>query len=69
MPSTTTKPLTAEEARGCVTGWDFNRPDPFPRTRRLYRLGWGTGADAQWNSVARPLRRLLARLVWLTEIV
>ena len=25
-----TKPLTAKEARVCVTGWDFNRPAPFP---------------------------------------
>ena len=30
MHDTNTKPLTAEDARVCVTGWDFNRPDPFP---------------------------------------
>ena len=30
MYPTNTKPLTAEEARVCATGWDFNRPEPFP---------------------------------------
>ena len=52
MRSTNTKPHMAEEARVCVTGWDFNRPDPFPGTRRFYWMGWGGGADAQRKSVA-----------------
>lgn len=47
MPPTTTKPLTAEEARICATGWDFNRPDPFPGLGDF--IGWAGGLERMPN--------------------
>ena len=47
MPSTTTKPLTAEEARVCATGWDLNRPDPFPGLGDF--IGWAGALERMPN--------------------
>ena len=47
MPSKNTKPLTAEEARVCVTGWDLNRPDPFPGLGDF--IGWAGGLERMPN--------------------
>ncbi len=47
MPPTTTKLLTAEEARVCATGWDFNRPSPFPGLGDF--IGWASGLERMPN--------------------
>ena len=47
MHTTNTEPLTAEEARVCVTGWDFNRPDPFPGLGDF--IGWAGALERMPN--------------------
>ena len=47
MRPTNAKPLTAEEARICVTGWDFNRPDPFPGLGDF--IGWAGALERMPN--------------------
>ena len=47
MHPTNTKSLTAEEARVCATGWDFNRPDPFPGLGDF--IGWAGGLERMPN--------------------
>ena len=47
MDATTTKPLAAAEARVCVTGWDFNRPAPFPGLGDF--IGWAGALERMPN--------------------
>ena len=47
MHPTNTKPLTVEEARVCVTGWDFNRPAPFPGLGDF--IGWAGALERMPN--------------------
>lgn len=47
MHANSKKTLTAEEARVCATGWDFNRPDDFPGLGDF--IGWAGGLERMPN--------------------
>jgi len=48
MNANSKKQLTAEQARVCATGWDFNRPDDFPGLGDF--IGWAGGLERMPNA-------------------